>query len=238
MKTDRRTAAIVGALYIAGTVAGVLSMVVTTGILDSSDYLTAVASHAGQVRLGALLVLAMGLALATIPALMFPILKKQNEALAIGYVVFRGALETLTYIGTTISLLLLVVVAQHYADAGPADTSPFRSLGILLTKANDPIIIAVQNIVFSLGALMFYSLLYRARLIPRWISGWGLVAVVAYLVAGVIAVFSTNLVILLLPLAVQEMVMATWLIVKGFNPTTAPENDRQPSAERYVDNVR
>jgi len=160
--------------------------------------------------------------------LMFPILKRHNEALAIGYVVFRGALETLTYIGTTINLLLLVVVAQHYADSGAEGISQFRGLGILLTNANDPIITSVQNIVFSLGALMFYYLLYRTRLIPRWISGWGLVAVVSYLVAGVIAVFSTNLVILLLPLAAQEMVMAIWLVVKGFNPTTATENDRKP----------
>jgi len=237
VKTERRTATIVGALYLAGTASGVLSMVVTSGPLDTPDYLNAVASHAGQVRFGAFLVLVMGVALAMVPVLMFPILKRQNEALAIGYVVFRGALETLTYIATTINLLLLVVVAQQYADSGPADTSQFRSLGILLTKANDPIIISVQNIVFSLGALMFYYLLYQARLIPRWISGWGLAAVVAYLAAGVIAVFSTNLVILLLPLAVQEMVMAIWLVVKGFNPTIASKNDRQPAAGRSVANL-
>ena len=237
VKTERRTATIVGALYIAGTVAGVLSMVVTSGILDSPDYLDAVASHAGQVRFGAFLVLVMGVVLAMVPVLMFPILKRQNEALAIGYVVFRGALETLTYIATAINLLLLVVVAQQYADSGPAGASQFRSLGILLTQANDPIIVAVQNIVFSLGAVMFYYLLYQARLIPRWISGWGLVAVVAYLVAGVIAVFSTNLVILLLPLAAQEIVMAIWLVIKGFSPTIASTNDRQPPAGQYVADV-
>ena len=138
MKTHRKTAMIVGVLYIVGTVAGVLSMVVTSGLLDSPDDLSAVASNADRVRSGAFLVLVMGIALAMIPVLMFPILKRHNEALAIGYVVFRGALETLTYIGTAISLLLLVVVAQQYADSGAADPSQFRSLGILLTKANDP----------------------------------------------------------------------------------------------------
>lgn len=218
MNTNRKTAIIVGVLYIIGTVAGVLSMIVTWGLLDAPDYLNVLASSADRVQLGALLVLVMGVALALVPAMMFPILKRQNEALAVGYVIFRGALETLTYVGVATCWLLLVVVARRYTDSGAAIASQFQSLGILLVKAQDPIIIAVQNIFFSLGALIFYYLLYRARLIPRWMSGWGIVGAMMYLAAGVIAVFSTNLVILLLPLALQEMVMAVWLIVKGFNP--------------------
>jgi|GEM_PF-100131 len=221
MHTNRKTAIIVGVLYIIGTVAGVLSMVVTWGFLDTPDYLNKVASHASQVMLGALLILVMGIALAMVPAMMFPILKRQNEALAIGYVIFRGALETLTYIGVAICWLLLVVVARQYADFGAAAASQFPSLGFLLVKAQDPII-AVGSIVFSLGALMFYYLSYQARLIPRWISGWGIVAAVAYLVAGLIALFSTNLAILQFPILVQEMVMAAWLIVQGFNPSAIP----------------
>jgi Domain of unknown function (DUF4386) len=69
------------------------------------------------------------------------------------------------------------------------------------------------------------------RLIPRWITGWGFVGFVGYLAAGLIAVFGTHLVILLMPLALQEMVMAIWLIAKGFSPSTiASESDRQPLA--------
>jgi len=229
--TNRRTATIVGVLFIIGTVAGVLSKVVTWGLLDAPDYLNMVASNASRAMLGALLVLVMGLALAMVPAMMFPILKRQNEALAIGYVIFRGALETLTYIAVALCWLLLVVVARQYADSGAAVASQFGSLGILLVKAKDVPILAVQDIVFSLGALMFYYLLYQARLIPRWLSGWGIVAVVGYLAAGLIAVFGTHLVILLMPLALQEMVMAIWLVAKGFSPgTIAFESDRQPVA--------
>lgn len=78
---------------------------------------------------------------------------------------------------------------------------------------------------------MFYYVMYQARLIPRWISGWGIVAAMAYLAAGVIAVFSAELVILLLPILLQEMVMAIWLIAKGFSRgTVASESDRQPLA--------
>ena len=175
--TDRKTATIVGVLYIIGTVAGILSVVVTGGLLDAPDYLNIVAANASQAKLGALLVLVMGLALAMVPAMMFPILKRQNEALAIGYVIFRGALETVTYIALAMCWLLLVVVARQYADSGAAVASQFSSLGTLLVKAQDPIT-AIVEIVFSLGALMFYYVLYQARLVPRWISGWGIVAAV------------------------------------------------------------
>jgi hypothetical protein len=217
--TNRKTAAIVGVLYIIGTVAGVLSMVVGGRFLNAPDLLKMVAANASQVGLVALLVLVMGLPLAMVPAMMFPILKRQNEALAIGYVIFRGALETFTYIATALCWLLLVVVARQYADSGAAVASQFSSLGILLIKARDPII-AVQDIVFSLGALMFYYLLYQTRLIPRWLSGWGLIGAILYAAVGLIYVFTgTTLVIVLMPLALQEMVMAIWLIVKGFNPS-------------------
>jgi hypothetical protein len=108
----------------------------------------------------------------------------------------------------------------------------------MLLKAGDPIT-AVRDIVFSLGALTFYYLLYAARLVPRWLSGWGIVGTVGYLAAGVIAVFSTEQVILLLPLALQEMVMAIWLVAKGFNaqamaaltPAHAPVISERPHLE-------
>jgi hypothetical protein len=216
--TNRTTATLVAILYIIGTVAGVLSVPLLGSILSAPDYLTIVAANPSRVVLGALLILVMGLALAMIPALMFPILKRWNEALAIGYVIFRGALETVTYMALALCWLVLVVVSQQSAASDAAATSQFGSLGTLLAKAQDPII-AVVDIVFGLGALMLYSLLYQARLIPRWISGWGIIAAVLYAAAGLTAMFGMTLDILLMPMLVQEMVMALWLIVKGFNPS-------------------
>ena len=231
MSTNRKTATIVGVLYIIGTVAGVLSMIVGGRFLNAPDLLKMVAADPSQIGLVGFLVLVMGLPLAMVPAMMFPILKRQNEALAVGYVIFRGALEALTYFALAMCWLLVIVVAQQYAVSGPAVASQLSSLGPLLLKAREPIL-WVQDIVFGVGALMFYFLLYQTRLIPRWISGWGFVGAAAYMATGVIAVFTgTHLVPLLLPLALQEMVMAAWLIAKGFSPRTiASESDAQPLA--------
>jgi len=74
----------------------VLSAVVTGPVLDGSDYLVEVTANGNQMIIGALLVLTMGLALAIVPVMMFPVFRKHNEALALGYVVFRGGLEAVT----------------------------------------------------------------------------------------------------------------------------------------------
>ena len=103
MNTNKKTAGIVGVLFMIATVAGILS-VVNTGPLREPDYLVNVFANENQIITGALLVIIMGAAIAPIPAIMFPILKKHNEGLALGFVVFR-VLEGVTYIATVISML-------------------------------------------------------------------------------------------------------------------------------------
>jgi hypothetical protein len=219
----RTTAILVGALYIMGTVAGVLSVVFTSSILDNPDYLQQVAANQNQIILGALLVLTMGLSLALVPVVIFPVLKKHNEVLALGYLIFRGALETVVYIAMAISWLFLLMVSQEYAKAGAPVASFFQTLGVVLLKGNDSIS-TILIFVFGLGALMLYAAFYQSRLIPRWISVWGLIAILLHLATGFLILFnltssfSTLDSIMNLPIFLQEMVMAVWLIAKGFQP--------------------
>jgi len=122
-----------------------------------------------------------------------------------------------------ISWLFLTILSQAYI-AGASDASYFQTLGTLLLKGNGSIS-TISQIVFPLGALMFYYLLYKSKLIPRWISGWGLIAAILWItnaflgLFGLIIQWSTIQVVLALPIGLQEMVMAVWLIVKGFNPS-------------------
>ena len=223
MNTYRKTAIIVGILFILGTLAGVLSVPVTGSLLGVPVDLGKIAAHGNQIALGALLVLVMGLALAMVPVLMFPILKKHNETLAVGYVVFRGALETMTYIASALAFLALGTLGREFVKAGAPAASHFQTLGSLLLAGNDWIG-AMVSIVFSLGALMFYGLLFRSKLIPRWLSVWGFTGAVLYLAEPLLFMFGAKWEILFAPLFVQEMVMAVWLIVKGFNSSaTASE---------------
>ena len=83
---------------------------------------------------------------------------------------------------------------------------------------------SILDIVFSLGALMIYYLFYQSQLVPRWLSVWGLIGAILYLASGLFAMFSLDFGILEAPLALQEMVLAVWLIVKGFNLSPIIDN--------------
>ncbi|HEY9204709.1 MAG TPA: DUF4386 domain-containing protein [Candidatus Methanoperedens sp.] len=229
MSSERKTAIIVGVLFIIGTVSGMLSqMVFTRSIHNDLNLLTKVAANENQIIIGALFLLLMGLALAMVPVMMFPILRKHNEALAVGYVVFRGALETVTTIAVVIGWIFLTILGQQYI-AGAPDAFYFQTLGTLTLKGNVSIGI-ISQIIFPLGALMFYWVLYQAKLIPRWISGWGLISAILVLVFAFLNLFGIAPVkdVFDISIFLQEMVMAVWLIVKGFNPSaTASEPAQQ-----------
>ena len=239
MNNYRKTAIIVGILYVIGTVAGVLSVVITMPMLGASDYLAKVAANANQLIIGALLVLLMGLPLAMVPVVLFPIFRKINEVLAVGYVVFRGALETVTYIASVITWLFLLIAGREYVAAGAPDASYFQTLGALLRDGHDEIT-TILAIVFSLGALMLYYALWQSKLIPRWISGWGVFAILSHLATGFLIMFhlqtafSTINMVMNLPIGLQEMVMAVWLIVKGFNPSAIAARPADVAASKLL----
>ena len=119
MSADRKAAAWMGVLYIIGTVALVLSWVVTDAVLTGPAYLAQVAAQPNQVAIGALLVLLAGFALALVPVVFWPVGKRYNETLAIGYVVFRGGLETAVYMRRR-ARVAAADPAQHAAGCGAA----------------------------------------------------------------------------------------------------------------------
>ena len=113
MSADRKAAVWIGVLYIIGTVALILSAIVTGGILTGPDVLIQVAAQPDQLAIGALLVLVAGFALAMVPVVFWPIGRRYNETLAMGYVVFRGAIETVVYVVGALGWLLLIALSTE-----------------------------------------------------------------------------------------------------------------------------
>ncbi len=222
MNTYKNIARTMGILYILGTISGILSRVVTGPINSAQDLLASISANGNPITLGALFVLTMGLALAMIPVIGYPVLRKHNEILALGYVVFRGALESVYYMAIFVSWLLLLPLSQVY-QAGSLEASNLRVLANVLLEAKE--IAVFGMIVFCLGGLMFYYLLFQSKLVPQWLSGWGFIALILGFAAGLLAMFgffgptSTISDVLQIPIGLQEMVLAVWLIVKGFNPS-------------------
>lgn len=212
MSADRKAAVWIGVLYIIGTVGIVLSAVVTAGILSGPAYLAQVAAQSNQVAVGVLLLLVAGLALALVPVVFWPVGKRYNETLAMGYVVFRGAIETIFYVVIALGWLLLIAISKE-PDTGP--------LAGFVRTTETVIWDQLLAIPFVLGALMFYVVLFQSRLVPRWLSIWGLAGAALYIVAPLGSMFELSLGFFMAPLALQEMVMAVWLIAKGFDPSAS-----------------
>ena len=210
MSADRKAAAWIGVLYIIGTVGLVLSVSITGPVFAGPAVLAQVAAQPNQVAIGALLVLLAGVSLAMVPVVFWPIGKRYNETLAMGYVVFRGGQEMVMYIATALAWLLLIALSTN------PDAAPLAGFVRTVEAVAWDQLVAIP---FVLGALMFYVLLYRSRLVPRWLSVWGLVGGALYIVAPLGSMFGLSLDFFMAPLAVQEMVMAVWLIAKGFNQT-------------------
>ena len=121
-----------------------------------------------------------------------------------------------------VCLLSLLTLSQQLTTAGAADRTLFQAIGNLLVSVREHAAL-VAVFAFCLGAFMYYYLFFQSRLIPRWLSGFGIVAIILMMAACVLALFSgnriTSYIPLAAPIAVQEMVLGVWLIVKGFNPS-------------------
>jgi len=223
MNSNRKTAVIVGVLFITATVAGVLGGMLGltfTGPSNAPDYFTNISANVNQLTTAGLFILIMGFAAAGIGIMMYPILKKHNEALALGYAGFR-IIEGVLLSVSVVSLLSILTLSQEFV-AGAPDASYFQTLGTLLQKGQYWAY-HVGTISFGLAAAMFYYLLYQSKLIPRWLSGWGLIGVPLWLAVSLLIMFGSITesleIFFYLPIAVNEMVLAVWLIVKGFNPS-------------------
>lgn len=217
MDSNRKTAVIVGILFLIATVVLVVGGIFSLAIHES-DYLTGVAANKNQIILGALLELISAAAIVGIPIAMFPILKKYSESLALGYVGAR-IFEGLTIFLNTIVLLALLSLSQEFVNATASDVSYFQISGALLLSLRDWLSILV-DFSFPIGALIFNYLLYKTKLTPRWIAALGLVGAALWLATAPLRLFGFSpewMDALAAPIAGQEMILAAWLIIKGFN---------------------
>jgi Ca2+/Na+ antiporter len=220
MNSYRGNAIAVGILFIACSVATILSAVPLGSTLDGPDYLSKLAVSDNAVVLTALIEFVWAATGAGIVIGLYPILRRFNPALALGSVAGRVVENVFVLVGT-LSLLVLLTVSQQAAGSGAP--SSFQAIGDALLAVRDWVHGFVGLIPFGIGTLMYNYVLYSSRLVPRWLSGWGLAGAALGLVATVYAGFTqefglaTVASMLSAPIGLQEMVLAVWLIAKGFS---------------------
>lgn len=215
--TNRTTAILVGALFLISYFGVFAGYALIGPLIESPEYLSQLNPHKTQVMIGVLLEIVNGIAVLAIAVLMYPLLKQYGEGLALGYIAFR-VLECGMQVAMDMSPLALLTLSERYLENGATAAPQFEILGALYLAERDAASLMLL-IFFVAGALLFYFLLYRSQLLPRFVSVWGIIALLLIVTMNVLDVRNMDVgMIFALPIMANEIILALWLIIKGFNP--------------------
>jgi hypothetical protein len=220
----RRTEIWLASLWLVTAFGAIAGTFLMNSVLNAPDYLTTVFPKSATVMSGMLLWLINDLGIVLIGLLMFPILKKQSELLALGYVSMR-MFESIFLIVGVFFAMMLIPLSQEFIKAGATDVASYQAIGAVLKQAEYWFMTAMQLIPLGLGGLILTSILYRTKLVPRFISVVGLIGYAVLVPAAILALFGVLDTspgapggLLVIPVAVFEIIlMPIWLYAKGFN---------------------
>lgn len=221
-KKDRANAKLTGLFFITATVTAIIGMLLYDPILKSNDFLASGEANSSQIVLGAIFELILMISAIGTAIMFFPYLRKFDGRFALGYLVFRLTEGILILIGI-VSVLTLLTVSQHAVVANTSDLEPLRAVGIALIGMHDWTFILGPCCILGVNTFIYSYVLYRTKLVPRSLASLGLIGAVLILTSGVLAMFNilplftTGAMLLALPIAVYEMILAGWLISKGFS---------------------
>ena len=219
MTTNRKLATITGVFFIAATLMGVLSAGMVGPIIGGAEYLTKMAPNANLVFISVISNLIMAGCVTAIAVSIYPILKQVNELKAISYLAAR-IFEGIILATAGLIWIILVPLSQEFINAGMPQNSHFKTLGDVLVSLNTAGFTLGAYIIFGFTAILLNDILFRYKLVPKLISIWGFVGGVLILTLGVLKIFdiaTTSIEIAFtIPIALNEMVLAVWLIAKGF----------------------
>lgn len=214
--TYKQTARIVGVLFLVATATYMLGTGLIGSMLNTPDYLGHLYPNRVQTIMGVLLQFVDAAAVVGIGLLLFPILRRHSETVALSYVATR-ILELAFLVVGGIGTLSLIALSKETIQAGTTGTSSTLTVGALLVSGSHTAYLIAMG-ALGLGSLPFCYLLYRSRLIPRFMSVLGLVGYAALLAGALLELFGVNLYMFqYVPGGAFELILPVWLIVKGFN---------------------
>lgn len=222
--SGRRSAVITGVLLIAGSVTGIFSVV---PVIDGADYLVMASTNENQVLTGAFFQLLMVVTYVVVPIVLYPILSNHNNGLALGSVAF-GIIAGVFIIVGVIILLLLLALSREIAEVGAQNGSYVQTLGGLLREGRDLVNHVATTLAFVLAMFLYNCIFYQTQIVPRWLSILGILGSALSILASLLFMIrfiglDATYMTLNIPIAFQQLVLAIWLILKGFNRADALE---------------
>ena len=219
MDSNKRSAKIVGLLFIIATVTSSLSIYITEPIIEATNVLEAFSDQENKIAGAAILMLIDAIAVVFIAIWLFPMLKKKSERLAIGYIGMR-IMDGVFFAAYVAAVLAVLSISKAYSASDTLDTSSFLPIGQSLLSLAEWTFDIGLGIVFTSSALILNYLLFRYALVPKWLSAWGFLGALITMTIVLLKFYDMQVSEALdFVIGIQEMVFALWLIVKGFNET-------------------
>jgi hypothetical protein len=206
----------VGALFLISTGAFLVGSGMLEPILNRTILLSSLESDRMNVFAGTFLELINAIAVVAIAMLLQPTLKKYHEGFAYGYFASR-VMESVLLVMSLSCPLILLAISKQSVSAGVSDDSYLQTLGSIAVQTHY-VLFDMAMFVLSLGSLLFCYILYRSRLVPRWLSIIGLAGYMGLLASSSLSITGLDVgEVLYIPGAIFEIALPVWLIVKGFN---------------------
>lgn len=225
MKSKRSNAIVVtGLFFIAATVSAIVGAILYDPLLNNVNYLADGAENANRIVGGALSEIILCCANIGTAIMLYPYLRKFNESIGIGYVCFRFLEVVFIAIGV-MSMLSLLTVSKA-ADSGTLDVTSAAGIGEVLKASYRWTYILGPNLILGINTFLYSYAFYKTRLVPKWLAIFGLTGAILIFITGILIMFgiihqsSAIHLLIALPIAVFEMVLAGRLLSKGFNQIT------------------
>ena len=221
MTSLRKTALVAGIFYLI-TFISIPTLALYGPVKNHRDWILNSGTHTG-VLVGCLLEVIVALAGIGTAVTLYPVVKRQNEGFALGFVTSRLLEAAMIFTGV-LSLLSLVTLRHDLGGAAGANAAALVTTGASHVAVYNWTMLLGQTLMPCINALLLGSLMYRSRLVPRIIPMVGLIGA-PLLLAGVIVTLSAGTghisafqAVATLPVAAWEFSLGVWLVVKGFRP--------------------
>src|SRR4051794_4603470 len=235
MNPKRGTAVVTGVFFLVAAVAAVIALALYQPVLSNPGYVLGAGADTG-VLLGGFFEVVLAVSVVGTAVTLYPVLQRENHGVALGYVCGR-VMEAAVIVVGIVSVLSVVTLRQGHAGAGtPADES-LVTVGKALVAVHDWTFRFGPGLFIGVNTLLLAWLMYRSRLVPRFIPVLGLVGGPLEFMSSTVGMFglydqvSTVAGLAALPVTAWEMSLAIYLIVKGFRPSPHIARDTRSAVE-------
>jgi hypothetical protein len=224
MTSTRKSAVLAGMFFIVAAVAAIVGLALYDPILNDSRYIVDGSADDTQVLLGALFELILAISVIGTAATLYPIVKRENEGIALGYVAGRVSEAVIIVVGI-ISLVSIVTLGQDSAGGAGDQTAALVTTGEALVAIHDWTFLFGPGLAIGVNTLLLAYLMYRSGLVPRPIAVIGLIGGPLIFASSTAVLFglyeqvSAWGSIAAIPVFTWEMSLAVWLIARGFKAT-------------------